>query len=97
MHGKSPEETAMDLIIADSTKSGRRLLNERRQREKQVAQPWVSFGSDEGSYNPADTVFMKSQPHPRAYGNFAGVLGHYSRDEKVLTHSKPFTSWPNCR
>ena len=86
MHGKSPEETAMDLIIADSTRVGVAyfLMNEDNVK-KQVAQPWVSFGSDEGSYNPADTVFMKSQPHPRAYGNFARVLGHYSRDEKVLT------------
>jgi N-acyl-D-amino-acid deacylase len=83
--GKSPEETAMDLIISDSTRVGVAyfLMNEDNVK-KQVALPWVSFGSDEGAYAP-EGVFLKSQPHPRAYGNFARVLGHYSRDEKVLT------------
>lgn len=86
IHGKSAEETAMDLIIADSTRVGVAyfLMNEDNVK-KQVAQPWVSFGSDEGSYNPDDTAFQKFQPHPRAYGNFARVLGHYSREEKVLS------------
>jgi N-acyl-D-amino-acid deacylase len=85
LRGKSAEETAMDLIIADSTRVGVAyfLMNEDNVK-KQVALPWVSFGSDEGSYSP-EGVFLKSQPHPRAYGNFARVLGHYSRDEKVLT------------
>ncbi len=86
IHGKSAEETAMDLIVADSTRVGVAyfLMNEDNVK-KQVALPWVSFGSDEGSYTPDDTIFKKSQPHPRAYGNFARVIGHYSRDEKVLT------------
>ena len=86
IHGKSAEETAMDLIIADSTRVGVAyfLMNEDNVK-KQVALPWVSFGSDEGSYAPDDTIFKKSQPHPRAYGNFARVIGHYSRDEKVIT------------
>jgi N-acyl-D-amino-acid deacylase len=85
LRGKSAEETAMDLIIADSTRVGVAyfLMNEDNVK-KQVALPWISFGSDEGSYSP-EGVFLKSQPHPRAYGNFARVLGHYSRDEKVLS------------
>jgi len=45
--------------------------------------PWVSFGSDEGSYAP-EGVFLKSNVHPRAYGNFARLLGRYVRDEKIL-------------
>jgi N-acyl-D-amino-acid deacylase len=52
--------------------------------KKQVALPWVSFGSDEASYT-TEGVFLKSNAHPRAYGNFARVLGKYSRDEKVMT------------
>jgi N-acyl-D-amino-acid deacylase len=52
--------------------------------KKQVALPWVSFGSDEGAYTP-EGAFLKFNAHPRAYGNFARVIGKYSRDEHVLT------------
>ena len=79
------EETAMDLIIQDSTRIGVAyfMINEENIK-KQVALPWVSFGSDEASYT-AGGVFLKSNAHPRAYGNFARVLGKYSRDEKALS------------
>ena len=46
--------------------------------------PWVSFGSDEGSYTP-EGIFLKSNAHPRAYGCFARVIGKYARDEKLLS------------
>jgi N-acyl-D-amino-acid deacylase len=52
--------------------------------KKEIAKPWISFGSDEASQAPQG-VFMKSNPHPRAYGNFARVLGKYVRDEKVIS------------
>jgi N-acyl-D-amino-acid deacylase len=83
--GKSPEETAMDLIIKDSTRVEciYFLMDENNVR-KQVSLPWLSFGSDEGSYTN-EGVFLKSMAHPRAYGNFTRVLGHYSRDEKLLS------------
>ena len=85
IRGTSPEETAMDLIIQDSTRVGVAyfLMNEENVR-KQVSLPWVSFGSDEGSYT-TEGVFLKSNAHPRAYGNFARVLGKYTRDEKLMT------------
>lgn len=85
LRNRSIEETAMDLIIQDSTRVGVAyfLMNEDNVK-KQIALPWVSFGSDEGSYTN-EGVFLKSNAHPRAYGNFARVIGHYSRDEKVLT------------
>ncbi|MEO6639308.1 MAG: D-aminoacylase [Ginsengibacter sp.] len=84
IRGTSPEETAMDLIVQDSTRVGVAffLMNEENVK-KQLALPWVSFGSDEGSY-AAEGWFLKSHPHPRAYGNFIRVIGHYSRDEKIL-------------
>jgi N-acyl-D-amino-acid deacylase len=82
---KSPEETAMDLIVQDSTRVGvAYFLMTEDNVKKQIAQPWVSFGSDEASYTN-EGVFLKSSAHPRAYGNFARVLGKYSRDEKVIT------------
>lgn len=85
LRGSTAEETAMDLIVQDSTRVGVAffLMNEDNVK-KQVALPWMSFGSDEGSYSP-EGVFMQSNPHPRAYGNFARVIGKYCRDEKLIT------------
>jgi N-acyl-D-amino-acid deacylase len=82
---KSPEETAMDLIVQDSTRVGVAyfLMSEENVR-KQVVLPWMSFGSDEGSYT-TEGVFLESNAHPRAYGNFARVLGKYTRDEKLMS------------
>jgi len=85
LRGKSPEETAMDLIVQDSTRvECIYFLMDENNVKKQIAIPWVSFGSDEGSYEPVG-VFLKSNPHPRAYGNFARVLGKYVRDEKIIS------------
>src|SRR3990172_5379274 len=69
--GKSPEETAMDLVIQDGTRVDvAYFLMSEENIEKQIAKPWVSFGSDAGSQAP-EGPFLKSNPHPRAYGNFA--------------------------
>jgi N-acyl-D-amino-acid deacylase len=85
IRGKSPQETAMDLIIQDSTRIGvAYFLMTEDNVKKQVSLPWVSFGSDEASYT-TEGVFLKSNAHPRAYGNFARVLGKYTRDEKLMT------------
>jgi len=51
---------------------------------KEMTKPWISFGSDEASQAP-EGVFLKSNPHPRAYGNFARVLGKYVREEKLTS------------
>ena len=85
MRGKDPIETIMDLISEDESRIDAVyfLMSEENVR-KELAKPWISFGSDEASQAP-EGVFLKSNPHPRAYGNFARVLGKYTRDEKVLT------------
>jgi N-acyl-D-amino-acid deacylase len=81
---KSPEETAMDLVIQDGTRvEVAYFLMSEDNIKKQIAQPWVSFGSDAGSQAP-EGPFLKSNPHPRAYGNFARLLGKYVRDERVI-------------
>ena len=88
IRGTSPEETAMDLIVQDSTRVGvAYFLMSEENVKKQVSLPWVSFGSDEGSYT-TEGVFLKSNAHPRAYGNFTRVLGKYSRDEKLMSLQK---------
>src|SRR5213594_4952514 len=85
MRGKDPIDTAMDLIAEDESRIGTiySLMSEPNVK-KELAKPWISFGSDEASQAP-EGVFLKSNPHPRAYGNFARVLGKYARDEKVLS------------
>jgi N-acyl-D-amino-acid deacylase len=84
MRGKDPIDTAMDLIAEDESRIGTLyfIISEDNIR-KELAKPWISFGSDEASQAP-EGVFLQSNPHPRAYGNFARVLGKYVRDEKVI-------------
>jgi N-acyl-D-amino-acid deacylase len=85
MRGTSPVETMMDLVIEDGTRVGTiYFLMSEENVQKEIRRPWVSFGSDEGSYAP-EGVFLKSNPHPRAYGNFARLLGKYARDEKLIS------------
>src|SRR5499427_412007 len=83
--GKDPIETAMDLVAEDESRISTVyfIMSEDNVR-KELQKPWISFGSDESSQAP-EGVFLKSNPHPRAYGNFARVLGKYTRDEKMLT------------
>ncbi|HKS31060.1 MAG TPA: D-aminoacylase [Chthoniobacterales bacterium] len=83
--GKDPIETAMDLVAEDESRiSTVYFIMSEDNVKKELQKPWISFGSDEASQAP-EGVFLKSNPHPRAYGNFARVLGKYARDEKVLT------------
>lgn len=84
MRGTDPENTILDLVLEDQSRVGTVyfLMNEDNIK-KQIARPWVSFGSDAESIAP-EGAFLKSNPHPRAYGNFARLLGNYVRDEKVI-------------
>ncbi len=85
MRGKSPEETAMDLVIEDGSRVGTiYFLMSEDNAKREVGLPWMSFGSDEESPAP-EGVFLKSNSHPRAYGNVARLLGHYVRDEHSTT------------
>jgi N-acyl-D-amino-acid deacylase len=82
--GTSAEETAMDLVVADDSRVGTvYFLMSEENIAKQIALPWVSFGSDAGSL-ATEGVFLKSNPHPRAYGNAARLLGRYVREEHVI-------------
>ncbi len=84
MHGKSPEETAMDLVIADRTRvEAAYFMMSEENIKRQIALPYVSFGSDAGS-PPAEGFWLKYKDHPRAFGNFTRVIGKYVRDEKVI-------------
>ena len=101
IRGTSPEDAAIDLVIADHTRISTAyfLMSEDNVRLG-LSQPWVSIDSDEGAFAP-EGVFLKSDNHPRAYGSFARFLGKYVRDEKVATLSDairrltrlPATNW----
>ncbi len=82
--GTSPEVTAMDLIVRDDSRIGtvRFTMSEDNVRKK-IALPWVAFCSDSASVAPEEP-FTNSQPHPRAYGSFARLLGKYVREEQII-------------
>jgi N-acyl-D-amino-acid deacylase len=83
MRGKSPEETAMDLVIEDGSRVGAvYFLMSEDNIKREVGLPWMSFGSDEASEAP-EGAFLKASSHPRAYGNFARVLAEYVRKDRV--------------
>src|SRR5213596_1467162 len=85
MRGKDPIDTAMDLIAEDESRIGTiYFIISEENIKKELTKPWISFGSDEASQAP-EGVFLKSNPHPRAYGNFARVLGKYVREEKLIS------------
>ena len=85
MRGTSPEETAIDLVVQDSSRVGTvYFLMSEENVKKQIALPYMSFGSDAGSMAPV-APFTNYSPHPRAYGNVARLLGKYVREEKVIS------------
>jgi N-acyl-D-amino-acid deacylase len=78
-------DTIMNLVLEDQSRVGTvYFMMSEENIKKQIKLPWLSFGSDAGSM-PAEGVFLKSSTHPRAYGNFARLLGKYVREEKVIT------------
>lgn len=88
LRGTDPIDTIMDLIVEDhSIGSAVYFLMSEENIKKEIRLPWVSFGSDAASMAP-EGIFLKSSAHPRAYGNFARLLGKYVRDEKVISLSE---------
>jgi N-acyl-D-amino-acid deacylase len=84
LRGKSPEETAMDLIVEDESRIDAVYFTQSEENlRKFLALPWVSFCSDSPSIAP-EGVFLKSSVHPRAYGSFARLLSRYVREQKIL-------------
>ena len=82
--GEDPVETIMNLVLEDRSRVGTVyfMMSEDNIR-KQIRLPWVSFGSDAASMAP-EPPFTRSSAHPRAYGNFARLLGRYTRDERII-------------
>ena len=84
VRGRSAEDTLMDLIVEDDSRVGCVFFTMSEENvRREIALPWVSFGSD-GSSRSNEGVFLRSSTHPRAYGNFARLLGRYVRDERII-------------
>ena len=85
LRGTSPVVTMMDLVVEDGSRVGTiYFLMSEDNVKKKIAKPWMTFGSDAESMAPEGN-FLLSNPHPRAYGTFARLLGKYVRDEKVIS------------
>ncbi len=85
MRSTTPLEAAIDLVIEDNSRVGAVYFTMSPNNvQKKIALPWVSFCSDSASLAP-EGVFLKSNPHPRAYGSFARLLGKYVREEQLIT------------
>jgi len=86
--GTTPEAIIVDLVIEDGSRVDTvYFLMSEDNVEKQIALPWVSFGSDAASMAP-EGVFLERSTHPRAYGNFARLLGRYVRERGVISLSE---------
>jgi N-acyl-D-amino-acid deacylase len=85
LHGKSADETTLDLIIKDKSRiEALYYLQSEDVLKKVLKLPYVSIGSDAGSLATTE-MFKTWGDHPRAYGTFAKILGKYVRDEKLLS------------
>jgi N-acyl-D-amino-acid deacylase len=85
LYGTTPEEVAMDLVVKDGSRVGTvYFMMDEENVMRQIALPWVSFGSDAGALAIREP-FTLSNPHPRAYGNFSRLLGTYVRQQGVIT------------
>jgi len=85
MRGTAPIPTMMDLVVEDGSRVGTiYFMMSEDNVKKKIAKPWMAFGSDAESLAPEGN-FLLSNPHPRAYGTFARLLGKYVRDETVIS------------
>jgi N-acyl-D-aspartate/D-glutamate deacylase len=95
--GTSPEDTVMDLVVEDDSRVGTIYFSMSEDNvRREVALPWMSFGSDAGA-PAAEGVFLQSSTHPRSYGTFARVLGRYVRDEGLVSLAEAvrrLSAWP---
>lgn len=82
--GTDPIEAALDLIASDRSRVGSAFFSMSEQNvRKALRRPWVAISSDGSSMAP-EGAFLLAPAHPRCYGSFTRVLGHYARDEKLL-------------
>ena len=83
--GQHPVDALMDLVLRDRSRIDTAYFSISEDNlRRQIALPWMSFGSDSPS-TAAEGAFLKRSTHPRAYGTFARLLGKYVRDEQIIS------------
>jgi N-acyl-D-amino-acid deacylase len=95
--GATPLEAAVGLILADGAPFPIiRFVMAEEDVQYVLRHPAVMIGSDGYAMSPA----LGSKPHPRSYGTFTRILGHYVREKKLLSLEeavRKMTSFPASR
>jgi N-acyl-D-aspartate/D-glutamate deacylase len=98
--GKDPLEVLMDIVIADRANTGRVTFSMSEDDVRAaLAHPLVSMCTDSGA-KAEDGIYSQEKSHPRAWGSAPRILGHYVREEKLLTLEeavRKMTSLPASR
>jgi len=86
MRQQPPEQALLDLIVENSGKIIEAIyffsVMENVTYNAQL--PWLSFCSDAQAFAP-EGFYAEQKNHPRAFGNFARLLGSFVRDKKLIT------------
>lgn len=80
MRGQNPYEAAYDILVTGAGASAIYFAMSEEDVAYGLQQPWVSIGQDAGARTPSPD----GTGHPRGFGSFPRILGHYVRDEGVL-------------
>ena len=97
---KSPEDTLMDFVIADSAQTGALyFMASEEDIRTGLEQRWTSIGLDANEMSLDGPIF-EAHTHPRAFGSMPRFLGHYVRDEHLMpleSAIRKITSFPAQR
>jgi dihydroorotase/N-acyl-D-amino-acid deacylase len=98
--GKDPRDALMDLVIADRGETDCIIaIMDEKDMQTALRDPLVSIDTDSGA-RAEDGPLAESKSHPRGWGTFARILGHYVREQKLLTLEdaiRKMTSLPAAR
>ena len=85
MREKDPANAFFDLLVEEHGQVTCMpfMMNE-KDVQTALREPWVDIASD-GSSLSTEGQLAAGHPHPRNFGTFPRILGHYVREEKVLT------------
>jgi N-acyl-D-amino-acid deacylase len=97
---KSPEDTLMDFVLADSAQTGAiYFIAGEDDLKTGLEQPWTSIGLDANEMSLDGPIF-EPHTHPRAFGSMPRFLGHFARDQHLLPIEaaiRKITSFPAQR
>ncbi len=84
LHGTSPEDAVIDVLIeVESGVEMVHFLMSDENVEMGLASPHVMIGSD-GEGRSTEGPLSAGKPHPRNYGTFPRVIGHYGREKNLF-------------